>query len=161
MLRSARSSWLEARSGCSCFQPAASSHTTTTQASAPARTRSTLGLTATAPDRCCCARNITSAAPTLPALLGPLCTTARTRRFSLFHIRPHTLLPLPVIVSPLARRPSFSSSELPPFFLAGRSFFLLASRCAARRAARMHARLLASARTTDERTMRRADRRRG
>ena len=51
--------------------------------------------------------------------------------------------------------------RVPTLFLAGRSFFLLVSHCAARHAARMHARLLACARTTDERTMRRAVRRRG
>ena len=42
----------------------------------------------------------------------------------------------------------------------GRPFFL-APHCAARHTARMHARFLARARTTDERTMRRAVRRRG
>ena len=46
--------------------------------------------------------------------------------------------------------------RVPTLFLAGRSFFLIVSHCDARHAARMHARLLARARTTDERTMRRA-----
>ena len=41
----ARSSWLEARVGCCCFQPAASSHTTNTHTPARVRIHSTLGLT--------------------------------------------------------------------------------------------------------------------
>ena len=63
-----------------------------------------------------------------------------------------------------ARMAPFSSSVRVPttLFLAGHYFFLLASHCAARHTpARMHARSLTHARTADERTTRRANRRRG
>ena len=90
---------------------------------------------------------------------------------SLLHAGPRTPFPLPTVVSqhawrlsfllqgshPLLGRPAsfFSSSGFPPFsWPAVLSFYLL--RIAPRATpARLHARLLARARTTDERTMRR------
>ena len=178
-MRSARSSWLEAQAGYCCFQLAASSHATTAQVSARARNHSTPRLTIIAYDRCCSAPNTARAAP---ASLGPPCTTARTQRFSLSCRTSHTV---PTARGGLAARLAsfFFFFRVPTLFLAGRSFFLLASRCAARRArphartavlsfylirvalraapARMHASSLAHTPTTDGQTTRRAVRRRG
>ena len=96
-----------------------------------------------------------------------LCTQCHMRRSrsprpSLYH-RTHAAAFLSFIQD-LARRcrcPRWSRRShgaflfffrVPTLFLAGRSFFLLVSHCAARHAARMHARLLARARTIDRRT---------
>ena len=69
----------------------------------------------------------------------------------LFHARPHVPFPLTSRGRLAARLAPFSSSGFPPLFLAGRSFFLFASHCAARYA-RPHARTLARACTDDRRT---------
>ena len=120
------------------------------------RARSPLGLTIIAQDQCCCARNATRAAS---APLGPLCTTARTQRFSLSFRTSHAV---PTAHGGFAARTAlFSCSGFPPFsWPAAISFYLL--RIASRATpARMHARSLAHTRTTDERTTRRAVRKRG
>ena len=95
--------------------------------------------------------------PLLSVFRVPLCA----RSFSLSHERPRTPFPLPVVVLQHAQRLSFSSSGFPPFsWPAVLSFYL--QRIAPRATpACMHAYLLARARTTDERTIRRAVRRRG
>ena len=148
MLRSARSSWHEARAGFCCFPPAASSHTTDIPVFASARIRSTPRLMVAAEDQCCTAHNATRATP---APLRLPCATARA---------------FPTASGGLAARaaPFFFFFGVPTLLLAGRFFFLslYLQRIAPRAAsACMQARLLARARTTDERTMRRAVRRRG
>ena len=136
-LRSARSSWLEARVGYCRLRPAATSHAACTHAPTHVRIHSTLGFTVIANDQ--------------------------SLRFLSFMHRPPRCSHHPRI-SQHARRLSFSSSGFPPFFLAGRSFFLLVSRCvgcsffllafALRRAPRLPANKnpLASAHTDDRRT---------
>ena len=137
-LRSARSSWLEARVGYCRLRPAAASHAASAHAPTHVRTHSTLGLTVIANDQSVVA-------------------------FSLLHAQPPALLPPP---SDLAARPAtfLFFFRVPTLFLAGRSFFLFASRCvgcsffllafALRRAPRLPASKnpLASAHTDDRRT---------
>ena len=137
-LRSARSSWLEARVGYCRLRPAAASHAASAHAPTHVRTHSTLGLTVIANDQSVVA-------------------------FSLLHAQPPALLPPP---SDLAARPAafLFFFRVPTLFLAGRSFFLFASRCvgcsffllafALRRTPRLPAtkNLLASAHTDDRRT---------
>ena len=101
-LRSARSSWLEARLGYCRLRPAAASHTASTRAPARVRTHSTLGLTVIANDQ--------------------------SLRFLSFHAQPPALLPPPFLpwISRRARRFPFSSSGFPPFsWPAVLTFFLL------------------------------------
>ena len=136
-LRSARSSWLEARVSYCRLQPAAASHAASTHAPAPVRTHSTLGLTVIANDQ--------------------------SLRFLSFMHSPPRCSHHPH-VSRHARRISFSSSGFPPFsWPAVLSFFLLRvasatlSFCllfALRRAPRLPATKnpLASAHTDDRRT---------
>ena len=91
---------------------------------------------------------------TMPHAPLPLPSVLRvpphTHGFSLFHVGLRTLLPLPVIVSPLAWRLSFLLQGSHPFL--GRPFFL--STCFALRRAprRPHARTPSSSRTDDRRT---------
>ena len=167
-LRSARSSWLEARAGCCCFQLAAPSHTTNTHTPARVRIHSTLGLTIIAHDqplRFSLSCRAPHAAPTTRESRG-------THTIFLFFFGVHTPLLAGLSFFLFASR------------CAGRSFFLLASRCAARfalrrplflsffllasRCAARHARPPAKTRllaaripTTDRRTTRRAVRRHG
>ena len=146
-LRSARSSWLEARVSYCRLRPSAASHAASTHAPARVRTHSTLGLTFIANDQ--------------------------SLRFLSFMHTPPRCSHRPRI-SRHARRLSFSSSGFPPFsWPAVLSFFLLRvasavlsfcllSRCAARRAyPQAKARSLARTPTIDGRTTRRAVRRHG
>ena len=146
-LRSARSSWLEARVSYCRLQPAAASHAASTHAPARVRTHSTLGLTVIANDQ-------------------------SLRFLSCMHSPPRcSLHPR---VSRHARRLSFSSSGFPPsswpavlsFFslrvASATLSFCLLSRCAARHACpQAKTRSLARAPTIDGRTTRRAVRRHG
>ena len=102
-LRSARSSWLEARVGNCRLRPAAASHAASVHEPTHVRTHSTLGLTVIANDQTVVA-------------------------FSLLHAQPPALLPPP---SDLAACPAtfLFFFRVPTLFLAGRSFFLFASRC--------------------------------
>ena len=146
-LRSARSSWLEARVGNCRLRPAAASHAASVHEPTHVRTHSTLGLTIIANDQ--------------------------SLRFLSFMHSPPRCSHHPQILQH-ALRLSFSSLGFPPFswpavlsFLsscaasAAPSFCLL-SRCAARHAclqAKTHT--LARAPTIDGRTMRRTVRRHG
>ena len=145
-LRSARSSWLEARVGYCRLRPAAASHAASAHAPTHVRTHSTLGLTVIANDQ--------------------------SLRFLSFMHSPPRCSHHPQI-SRHARRLSFSSSGFPPFsWPAVLSFFLLRvapaalSFCLLRVAPRATPPPFETlprqhARTTDERTMRRAVRRSG
>ena len=95
---------------------------TNTQATAPARTHRTLGLTIIAHDPCCCARNAACAAP---APLGPPYTTARTQCFSLLCKTSHAVAAARRgLAACMASfwRPSFLVQGSHPF--PGRPFFL-------------------------------------
>ena len=146
-LRSARSSWLEARVGYCRLRPAAASHAASAHAPTHVRTHSTLGLTVIANDQ--------------------------SLRFLSFMHSPPRCSHHPQI-SRHARRLSFSSSGFPPFsWPAVLSFFslrvasaapsfCLLSRCAARHAyPQTKTRSLARTPTIDGRTTRRAVRRHG
>ena len=117
-LRSARSSWLEARVGYCRLRPAAASHAAGAHAPTHVRTHSTLGLTVIANDQF---------RPRTHSRTHP--QHARTHRhrkrsvvaFSPLHARPPALLPPP---SDLAARPAtfLFFFRVPTLFLAGRSF---------------------------------------
>ena len=111
---------------------------TTKHPLAHASTARAPGLTITAQDQWCCARNATRAAP---APLGPPCTTARTQRFSLSCRTSHAV---PTARGGLAARmaPFFSSSGFPPFSWPAVLSFYLLSIAPRATPARMHARSL-------------------
>ena len=134
--------------GCCCFQPAASSHTTNTHTPARVRIHSTLGLTIIANDQSLRFSLSCRASRAVPTTRES--HIASTRAVFLFFFRVPTLF--------LAGRSFFLFASR----CAGRSFFLLASRCAARHA-RPRAKTHSLARTpmTDGRTTRRAVRRHG
>ena len=138
------------------LSPAIAGHSHYTHASARARAHSPIELTIITQERCCCARHAARAAP---AALCPLCTTARTQRLSLLYRTPHAA---PIARGGLAARAApLSCSGFPPFsWPAVLSSYL--QRIAPRATpARAYACTHAHARTTDERTTRRAVRRRG
>ena len=102
-----------------------------------------------AQNQCCCARKAARAAP---APLGPLCTTARTQRFSLSRRTSHAAVPT-ARGGLAAHTAPFSSSGFPPFLL-GRPFFLptyFALRRAPRPPVCTHARSRKHERPTNER----------
>ena len=146
-LRSARSSWLEARVGYCRLRPAAASHAASVHEPTHVRTHSTLGLTVIANDQSVVAFSLLHAQP--PALLPPPSDLAARPATFLFFFRVPTLWPAVL---------SFFSLRVASAALS----FCLLSRCAARHACpQPKTRSLARTPTIDGRTTRRAVRRHG